>query len=207
MSIRGAIAKWVRETSGLAVGKVYWAKQRGAIPSGTCISMTLEGETSYGQDWTSVRDAAAPVPGADIEIVLTGPRVSRLVLECYIGDQDWETVQPDKILSRVVASRNLPGRAAELRAAGVGFGPVGPIQPLNIERAQIFDPRVRVELAIHTISEVSELGTWIETTAVEPFVDDVPLAQVNAPVETSTDRVGTADTASSFVTGGERIVP
>lgn len=204
-AIHIAIAKWVRETSGLAVGQVYWAKQRKGTPAGTCIAMTLEGELEYGQDWLVISDAPSPVPGADVQFTMTGPRVSRLVLECLIGDQDWMAVEPDRILSRVVASRNLPLRSEALRAAGVGFGPIGPIQPINIERAQIFDPRARVEITIHTISEVSELGTWIETVAIEPFVDEMPLPQISTPVETSTDRATTVNTASSFVTGGERI--
>ena len=205
MSVIAAIAKWVRETSGLATGQVYWARQRGDTPPGTCIAMTLDNETPYGQDWLVQRDAENPVPAADLEFVMTGPRVSRLVLECLIGDQSWMTIRPDNILSKVVASRNLPNRSEELRAAGIGFGPVGAVTSLNVERAQIFDPRARVELTIHTISEVSELGTWIETIVVQPIVDGINGPQISIPPGASTDRDASSSAASSFTTGGARI--
>ncbi len=207
MSILGAIAEWVRVSSGLATGQVYWSRQRGETPPGTCIAMTLDGEIAVAQDWLVIQDAADPQPGADLEFVLTGPRVSRLVLECLIGDQSWMSVRPDQILSRVLASRNLPTRSAALRAAGIGFGPIGPVQSLNIERASIFDPRARVELAIHTISEVSELGTWIETVAFDPIIDGIQLPQVSIPPEpeASVDRSASSSSTSGFTTGGERV--
>lgn len=170
-----AIFDWVSAGSGLVQGAdgidtVQWADQKPPRPSTCHISMRIKGELGFGQDWMTQSAAPAPVPGADLEFTMTGPRVSTLVLECFAGDQKWGAVRPDRKLSNVIAARNLPTISYALRRAGVGFGPIGPVQVLELARGVIFEPRALVEITIHTISRVSELGTWIERVEVAPTI-------------------------------------
>jgi len=177
-----AIRNWVANSSGLNAdsegrGPVIWAKNRAPRPNAPYIALALSGDIEAARDWMVLKeiDEGDPVPaapGADIDFVMTGPRVEELTIDIFCNDDLWDTVRPERVLRRVLAARSLPSVAQALRAAGIGFGPITPIQSLAIERSTIFEPRARVTIAVHTISEVSERGTWIERAEITPEIKD-----------------------------------
>lgn len=181
-----AIYDWVSGVSGLTT---IWSRQKGPRPSTPHIVMTLAGEDEYGSDWMTAEllDEEDAEPGADVQFTMVGPRVVTLKLECFTVDQDWNEVRPERVLSRVLAGRRLPSKAVALRAGGVGFGTIGKILAVSVERAQIFEPRAEVEITLHSVSQVSELGTYIEKVEVTPTVTeseseiDLPTITIELP--------------------------
>lgn len=185
-----AIHDWVKNSSGLVAdsagrGPVIWSGQKAPRPNAPYIALTLLGDQPVAQDWMTVEDVAPEEaePGADLEFTMVGPRSERLRIECFAAEEVWASVRPERVLRRVIAARRLPSHAQALRAAGIGLGPVGQVNLLAIDRAQLFEPRVQVEIALHTISEISERGTWIERVEIESEVSGITLPTVIVPPE------------------------
>lgn len=164
-----AIRDWVANGSGLSAdsagrGPAIWTGNRAPRPNAPYIALTLGGDLEASQAWTEVREIPEEeqVPGADVDIAMVGPQVEDLTIEIFCEDELWATVRPERVLRRILAARRLPTVAQALRTAGIGFGPVTAIQTLAIARSEVFEPRARVTIAVHTISEVTERGTTIE---------------------------------------------
>ncbi len=178
-TIEDALVTWIAAGAGISEDNVSWTQERGPGTKGCYIAITLGGEVEVGGDWTEVRDLAAEdrAPGADVAIVLKGPRTRSLKLECFAGGDPWVTARPEAKLARALKARNLPSHSQALRAAGVGFGPIGPVTVQGIERSKIFESRAIVEMTLHVVSEISELGTWIERVEITPILNINPTAE------------------------------
>ncbi len=167
-----AIRDWVFTSSGLVAdsagrGPVVWARNKAPRPSKPYIAVSISAEREHGAPWTTTRDADDPQPGADLEIAVTNIATATLTLECFAVDHPWEVVRPEKVLSRVLASRNLPTRAEALRQGGVGFGPVGAVQLDELDRGGFTESLARATIVVHLANQVSELGTWMESIETE----------------------------------------
>lgn len=168
-TVRLAIHQWVVAHSGIAEDHVIWEEQRGPQPpTGTYISLMIRDVRSFGLDWNEIT-----AYGDGIKHSIKGPRVATLVIQCFCGGRPWFEAQPQDRLETVIASRALPSRAQSLRAAGVGFGPIGPVDALAIERSTLFEPRARVEATIHLTSAVEELNTYIESVEAEETIGNI----------------------------------
>ncbi len=183
-----AISDWIRNNCDLVAdadgrGPVIWAGQKAPRPNAPYIAVTISGDREIAQDWMRVSDVAEEdaEPGADQLFTVTGPRVETLKLECFATSEDWATVRPERVLRRILASRRLPSVAQAFRAANIGFGPVGAMQTQQLERSTLFEPRASVTIALHTISEVSELGTWIERLEITPTIKQADDAVITLP--------------------------
>jgi hypothetical protein len=91
-----------------------------------------------------------------------GTRTACLWLQCFgeaVGDQNVIA-----ILDRVRAGAKLPSVKQALNTAGIGVGSSDPTRFLgrSINRAN-FEPRGILEIYLHLSSEISELGTFIQT--------------------------------------------
>ncbi len=164
--IEKALVDWVQSGSGLARDHIIWEQERGPQPNGCYISMRISLEQEYGDDWsaTELND--------DNEIVYSsiGVRRATLTLQCFAAGDKWSVAKPDRRLASVMNARRLPSTELALRAAGVGFGPMNPVQSLNLERSQYFEPRALVSVILHLVSTVTEVSPWIECVEIEPTV-------------------------------------
>lgn len=165
---RDAIHDWVVATSSLAPTSIVWADQRAPqAPVGLYIELRCSDPVPFGQDWDDIEQVETPDPGAELRHRLRGMRIAVLEIACYPHGAKWRDAQPARLLNTIVSGRNLPLRAQALRAGGVGFGTIGKIVDLNLERSTLFEPRSVVEVNLHLTSEVSELGTYIERVEVQ----------------------------------------
>lgn len=176
-TVAKAIYDWVVAGSGLAAAQVIWADQRGKQPSGCYIAMRIENEREFGADWEET-STLAQSDDDDVEVAVHGVRVATLVLECFAAGDPWSTAKPERRLRSVLTARRLPTVRFALRAANVGIGPVAPVQTLAIERAQLFEPRARVEVTLHLASVAAERSTWIETVKILPEVDGIQQPEI-----------------------------
>jgi len=103
----------------------------------------------------------------------TGHRVAELQLQCFAGGAKWRDARPVARLANVLSSRVLPVRSALLRAAGVGFGLIGPVQSLKLDRSTVLEPRAVVTMSIHLVSVQREIGSWIQHVELTPTINSV----------------------------------
>lgn len=166
-TIEAAIHAWVVAGTGLSASAVLWAQQaapEGAAAYATIRPMALQ---RIGQDWIDVTDAAVPAAGAEIKHNARGVRVLTLVVTVYKGGHRG-TTSPLARAEGFVAAARLPLRREALNAAGVGVGSFGPVQSIDgVVGLTTFEPRAMVEARLNLASEVSELGTYIESCEIE----------------------------------------
>jgi len=167
---RDAIHDWIVAVSGLAATSVVWADQRAPqAPVGIYIELRASEPVPFGEDWDDIEevDGAPAAPALNLRHQMRGVRVSLLEIACYPHGAKWSEARPAWRLNQILAGRNLPLRAQALRTGGIGFGRPGKIMDLNLERSTIFEPRSIVEIPMHLLSEVTELGNSIDRVEVE----------------------------------------
>ena len=164
-TIEDAIVAWVVAGSGIAAGKVIWADQNGERPDAPYIDVRLDID-SVGQDWLDTDDAAAPSPGAEIDMFSRGVRRLTITLRCF-GGPAIGTVSPRARLDGVRSSRRLPSNVDALRVAGVGVASFSPIQSIGeaLNSSKI-EPRSMMTIIAFAASEVSETGTYVSDTEI-----------------------------------------
>jgi hypothetical protein len=158
-----AIHSWVATASGLPQDRVVWGGQNGPRPPTPFIEMRCAALLSGGIDWVDTRDAENPEPGLELEYLVRGSRTAELQLTCFgdaVGDQS-----STAILDRVIAGAQLPSVKQALLAGRVGVGDSEPVTWLGrVINFSDFEPRAIVRVTLHLASEISELGTFVETT-------------------------------------------
>jgi hypothetical protein len=200
-SERDAIHDWVVATSGLSATSIVWADQRAPqAPAGLYIELRCSDPVPFGQDWDDIEQLVSPAPGAELKHRLRGTRVAVLEIACYPHGAKWRDAQPARRLNEIVSGRNLPLRAQALRAGGIGFGTIGKILDLNLERSTLFEPRSVVEVNLHLTSEVTELGTYIERTEVQNGLTPLGASQALEDRIAFNDLVFVADDATDTLT-------
>lgn len=131
--------------------------------AGTAIDLTTAGTGAH----TLVDSADTERKGAELTMTARGVREATLSMQAFGGDPTG-TGTAMKLLSGVLAALALPARKEALSAAGVGIGRRNPVQSIDgIVGAVTFEPRASLEVRFFLTSEVSELGTYIESAEVE----------------------------------------
>lgn len=159
-TIEDAIATWVALSGATPV---WSAQPRAPRPAPPIVRMALDGVGVNGHDWIDVADAAAPTAGAEIEHTVRGMRTLVLTLQAF-ATVGTGALAAHALLEKVIASARLPTARDALRAAKVGIGEIGKIKRIDgVINSVTFEPRAVVEIVLHTVSELAETGTYIET--------------------------------------------
>lgn len=167
---RAAIRAWVvAATSGLGVTDVIWADQRGPRLAAPYLTLKL-GLRRVGQDWLEVRDNefSDGEDGEEIQHRQRGVREGALTLTCYGSADGVEptAASPEAVLDAAQSGVRLPTAAAALRAANVGVLDFGPVGGPSGTLGGLLEPRAVLVARLSLSSEVSELGTYIESVEI-----------------------------------------
>ena len=163
--IEDALHAWVVAGSGLAAHHVIWAAEAtggGPAPGGTYIEMRLIAVDRDSSDWlVSTRTSSG-----DVLLHVQGTRRPTLELTCIAGER-YGSLRASQILDRVLTAVQQPTVAAILHAGGVGVGTRGKINVVPGVRSAMFDPRAVVEVGLHTMIDISEPGSAIESVTAD----------------------------------------
>lgn len=162
-TIEDALYAWVKAGTGLPAAQVIWEQPGAPRPTGQYVAMRIGPVTRVGQDWLDIDDAASPAAGAELEFFSRGQRVTTLSLQCFAGPATGihGAVQT---LDTLVSKSILPTLHDALVTAGVGILNFTPVQSTDGIVGEVFEPRALLTATLMLASEVSELGTYIETT-------------------------------------------
>jgi hypothetical protein len=157
-----AIYAWIVAGSALAPDHVIWANagNGGPSPAGLYISMRLLNIDTVSADWLISRRS-----GTQVVHHVRGTRHPVLELTCSAGSS-YGARRAEMVLARVVAAIRLPSVAKMLRKGAVGVGESGPVRVIQGRRSGMFDPRATVEIQLHTMIDVSEVGAEFVSASV-----------------------------------------
>lgn len=168
--VSNAIHSWIVSGSGLSADKVIWKDQTGPRPSTPFVMMSIESIRNPGLDWRDAERLDNPDSGEEIRYSVRGMRVARLTLECF-GEATGDT-NPVSVLDATLSASALPSIRNALRTAKIGIGTIEPVRSLTgLINSVMREPRAMVTVGLHLTSELSELGTNIETVIYEIEVD------------------------------------
>ncbi len=169
-TVENALVAWALAGSGLAAGQVVWADQPGAKrPEGQYIALNPIALVAQGHDWLEVEENEESTgdDGEEIRHVGRGVRQLTLSLQCF-GGAGTGVASAQALLEQLRAKSVLPTPADLLLAGGLGLAEFGSVRRVgSVINTATFEPRAVAEARFHLASEVSELGTYIETVLVE----------------------------------------
>lgn len=177
-----AIIDWIKAGTGLAAGQVIWDGQNEGAPTGQYVSVLPLALDRQGRDWelTEANPASTGLDGVELIHKVQGPRFLTLSIQCFGGPVLGST-SPMGRLEQLGATSDLPDLAliddptpAEiLRAGGLALADFGPIQSVGrLINTINTAPRAAVTALLNLTSEVSKLGSYIETVLMTGTVDD-----------------------------------
>ena len=165
---QAAVVGWVQFSTGLATGKILWAKQGTKRPKGDFIVLDSAGLEPVGMDWVDREDADPVVVGAELIHVARGTRMLTVRVTAYGGalGENGALARINKIMT----SAKLPTPKAALIGAGLGLagfskvtslggqlGGGGGSVPVEIE------PRAFVDVSFNVVAEARETTTYIDS--------------------------------------------
>lgn len=171
--IEEAIQAWIVAGSGLPSNHVLWSEEVGDRPSGTYISMMIDGVDQPARDYTETKNNPSPTAGAELVKTTTGARQAMLRLQCFAG-VDATTKKPNRgavamqMLADVLSS--IEDNVDALDDAGVGIGDAGIVRRLSPTRSSLLDPRATLDIEIHFGSKTT--GTLGSIEHVEMTVNE-----------------------------------
>lgn len=117
-------------------------------------TLGLVGETMAITDNGTGTHAIVPAPGAELRTVAYGARTAHVMIQAY-GDQAF------RMLSDVIAGLELA--VDDLDAAGIGIGPIEPVQQVPSPRpGNVLERRAITGLTIHLLSQLESRQTYVE---------------------------------------------
>jgi hypothetical protein len=169
--IEAAIAKWIREGGGLAVGRVIWGDQGGKRPELPYVSILVEDTGSPGHDWKRKSyDSATD----QLVIRHQGHRTAMLSIQCFgVPDGGPPSLgkSPLGILTDVVSSLGV--HEYDIDVAGAGIGNVGNVKLIQGSRGSILEPRAQFEMQLHLGSEVEQRTDYVRRISMTVNVKNV----------------------------------
>lgn len=165
-TIEKAIHTWVVAGSDLTASHVIWDYEGGKRPSLPYIEMSISDVDGVGHDWhrreyVSVDD--------NLKITYQGHRTAVLTLQCFGVPGRGDGAVP--ILSDVISA--LAMYEYDLDLAEVGIGTTGPVTLIQGQRGGILEPRGRVEVNLHLISELERRTDYIERISITVVAKNV----------------------------------
>lgn len=169
-TIRPAISKWVRETSGL---QIVWRFRGGVAPAPPYVELSLHGPRQVGDAWRKV-DAAPDsqldddgVP-MDLRVRVRAHEMIRLEVQCFAAAKSGEDAE--RILGNVM--RGLALYEYALDVAGIGIGAATEVQYISGGDSGILEPRAVASVWLHVGSEVEGRLGSIDRAEVTVDVKD-----------------------------------
>lgn len=169
-TIEAGIHAWAVAGTPLVAANVIWAKDTGPRPVGTYIALSATVRT-IGRAWLDVRDADAPVPGA--EIIRTARTVKKLSLQiqCFDGSASGDASSM-AVISNLTEYASLPSQKALFKIAGWAPAVFDPVLDFSgVRGGSKFEPRSIMTCHGYITGEVSETGTFIEFVSFENQID------------------------------------
>lgn len=171
-TVEDALHNWVVVGSGLDTQHVIWSRQSAPRPTPPYIAMSIANISQVGQDWIKVEDNVGGEAGEEVIHKARGQRKISLSLQCFGGESSGDA-SSYSVLELVRSKSRLPTIRDSLRNAGVGILSIGQITSLDgIVGVVKFEPRATLESLLILSSEVTELGTYIETVKVTNEITD-----------------------------------
>lgn len=165
-TIENGIRAWIEAGSGLAAGKVIWAKDKGPRPAAPYIALSTTVRT-IGRPWVDVRDADAPAPGAEIIRTVRSTKKLTLQVQCFDGDASGDASSM-ALVNNVTDYAGLPSQKALFVAAGWAPTTFEPVLDFSAVRGgAVFEPRSVMTCHGYITGELSETGTYIEKVTYE----------------------------------------
>lgn len=168
---------------GLALATDYWVivvdadtiQLAASFLDAIDVSPTAIDITSAGTGTHTISDTSETArAGEEISHLARGTREAILQLQCFAGES--ETVGahvPLATLESVLAAARLPTARDALVAGGVGVLRSGGVTLFDGTLGfSVFEPRAVVDVYLHLVSEVTELGTYVERVEVERVDED-----------------------------------
>lgn len=175
-----AIHAWVVATSGLSAERVLWAEQACPLPAdGRYVSLRFLDVRQRGQAGATVRDAASPAPGAEIEHVVQAVGRATLSVQVFAGLPAGSPLAPSGPRSVADAIRLgswRPSVRTALNAGGVGILGFSAVQSLDGAAGGLFEARATMTVELSLVTEIVETGTFIERVQVESEPPLPPMA-------------------------------
>lgn len=166
-TIRAALVAWVRAATSLGAENVFWSQAGRPRPSGRYVELRARRVGVVGRDWVDASTTDTPDPGEEVTHTVRGAREIAVEMQCFEGIGTSTADTPADYLERALLAARLPSRVAAFAVAGIGLGKVGPVLAMDGDLGfSVFEPRAVVEVRFHATSEVTELGTSIETVEV-----------------------------------------
>ena len=165
---QAALRTWVTGATGLAADKVIFARQPdGQRPAPPCVTIEVELEPD-GQDWLDIEDNPDTTGSDGLEILHTarGNRRIFVTFTAYGATQAAAT-SPVAYLEAVAAKLLLPTAQDALDAADIGIGELSRIQTSSGVVAARQEPFAVMTAMGFTSTEVTEAGTYVETSDIE----------------------------------------
>lgn len=166
-----ALQDAVVAASGLADGKVIWARQNGTRPAAPYVTLNLSPMQTLGIDGTRHTYDSGGVAGSEITLSHGGMREFGLTLTAF-GDGlgDGAAVA---ILETVRSALNKLSIREALEAANISFFDFGSVLDLTQVVDAGFEGRATVQFRGYTTQEVTETLGYIQTVEVEAVISSV----------------------------------
>lgn len=160
--------------AGIALATDYWIIRidadtiKLASTFGNVLDLVAIDITDAGTGTHTLSDTADTVrAGQEIAHRARGGRMISLQMQAF-SDAAGGASMSVALLERVLASVVLPTPHAILRVANLGVSQVATIQSTDaVVNSTVFEPRAVVDVLVHCTSEITELGTFIETVELE----------------------------------------
>lgn len=166
-----AIQDAIVSASGLADGKVIWARQNGTRPAAPYITLNLTPFTTIGIDGTRHTYNSGGASGAEITLTHGGMREFGLTVVAFgdgLGDGSAMAV-----IETLRAGLNKITVREALEAANVSFFDFGTVVDLTQVIDTGFEGRATTTLRGYTTQEVTETLGYIQTVEVEAVISNV----------------------------------
>lgn len=167
-TIRPAISKWVRETSGIQLVWRYRGGVRPTVPTTTYVELSLHGPRQVGSAWKKIDDAPDPAVNADLRVRARAHEMLRLELQVFADPKSGEDAE--RILANIL--RGLALYETDLDAAGIGIGVMEEIRYVNAGGGGLLEPRALASVWLHVGSEVEGRLGSIERAQVTATILD-----------------------------------